>query len=361
MHSDSPESLAMVFTAPGEKFEKRNSFIPDLQKGEVLVRISYSTICSSDLHTYCGRRHSPAPSILGHEIIGIVEAVSDSAHYYSGGAIQKGDRITWAVYAYDHKGEMAKMGVPQKSADLFKYGHHQISKEAPLGGGFASHCILKKGTDIFRLNADVPNEVAAPINCTHATIAGALRLAEDLENKKVLVIGSGMLGLSACAMSSIARADKVIALDQNPERLKLALEFGAEAAFVSSATEKPLAEIQCQGGIDLIIDSSGSPDAIETFLPALNIGGRLILVGSVFKQRDLQINAEDIVRKLWTIRGLHNYGPQDLAYALNFIQEWHEKFPFQKLVSQSFALEDIDQAFSTAQNPEHIRVGVRNN
>ena len=50
-------------------------------------------------------------NILGHEIIGIVEAASESAHYYSGGAIQKGDRITWAVYAYDHKGEMAKMGV----------------------------------------------------------------------------------------------------------------------------------------------------------------------------------------------------------------------------------------------------------
>ncbi|WP_343566631.1 alcohol dehydrogenase catalytic domain-containing protein [Sphingobacterium sp.] len=50
--------------------------IPTLHDGEILVNISYTTFCGRDLHTYCGLRNKPCPTILGHEIVGTIAEIS---------------------------------------------------------------------------------------------------------------------------------------------------------------------------------------------------------------------------------------------------------------------------------------------
>ena len=71
----------------------------------------------------------------------------------------------------------------QKSVSLYKYGHERISEKEELNGGFATHYILKKGTSIYILPDEINDKVAAPMNCSHATIAGALRLAGCVKDK----------------------------------------------------------------------------------------------------------------------------------------------------------------------------------
>ena len=63
---------AIVFHGPGRALETIEVALPKLQAGEVLVKISCSTLCGSDLHTYHGDRNTPCPTILGHEILGVV-------------------------------------------------------------------------------------------------------------------------------------------------------------------------------------------------------------------------------------------------------------------------------------------------
>jgi len=273
--------------------------------------------------------------------------------------LHPGDLLTWCVYAYDDKSEMAKKGIPQKSEGLYKYGHHQFNSEDGLNGGFATHCILKKGTAIFKLPRSLSHRQAAPINCTHATMAGAIRLTGYLKNKNVLITGTGMLGLSACAMAREGGAKRVIAMDINKDRLEFARRFGADKLIDGKLS---IDEIMLQipkEKIDAIIDTTGIPSVMENGLEMLAIGGTAVWVGAVYKQQDTQINAEMIVRNLLTIKGLHNYTPNDLGFAIDFITDNRNKYPFETLVSEEFSLDDLSEAFEIANSGKHYRVGIK--
>lgn len=354
------EALAMVFEKVNQPFLKQGMSLPDLQAGEVLVRIDYTTICTSDLHTFYGRRGGHCPSILGHEIIGtVLNTGPGGVKDYHGNLLKMGDPVTWSVYAHDHRGEMALKGLPQKSADLYKYGHEKVGNNGPLNGGFATHCQLRVGTDIYKLPEGLSAREAAPLNCTHATIAGAIRLAGNLQQKNVLVIGAGMLGLSACAMAREAGAARVYAMDIQADRLEKALSFGVDASLDGNLTIEGLKEkLSPKGRIDVVIETSGVPSAMEKGIELLNIGGINVWVGAVYSQRDLSINAEKIVRKLLTIKGLHNYIPDDLAEAIRFLKVHHQQYPFEQLVSMEFPLSELHDAFTTANEGSHYRIGI---
>ncbi len=354
------KATAMVFEEVQMPFASHHIDLPTLSQGEALVRVTYTTICSSDVHSYLGRRPTPCPSILGHEIIGRIEQLAGPMGDFHGDRLAPGDRITWTVYACQPEGEMARRGHPQKSPDLYKYGHEQLDHRQLLSGGFSTHCHLKEGTAIFSLPDHLSDREAAPLNCTHATIAGGLRLAGSLAGKRVLVSGAGMLGLSACAMASEAGASQVWALDLLEPRRRQATAFGASEAFAGQATEQALQEtLRARGGVDVLLETSGAPEAIEKTLPLLNIGGTAILIGSVYPQRPISVSAEWVVRNLITIKGLHNYVPKDLAYAIRFVADYHRKYDFQSLVSADYPLAQLGEAFVTAQQSSHYRVGIR--
>ena len=357
------EAIAMVFKDTKEPFVPQSIKIPALAQGEVLVRTTYATICTSDLHTFYGRRSGPTPSILGHEIIGkVVHLAESGVNDYYGEPLRIGDRITWAVYAHDSGCRMSKKGIPQKSESLYKYGHEAVSDESTLNGGFATHCLLKSGSTIFKIPDSLSSSEAAPLNCTHATVAGAIRLAGGLSGKRVLIGGVGMLGLSACAIAKEEGAYQVIASDIEERKLQHAQRFGADRCFLANVSTADLRkDVVGEDGVDVVIETSGSPAAIEQYLNLLGIGGTIVLVGSVFSQRNISLNAETIVRKLLSIKGLHNYIPEDLAYAIQFLAKSHQRYPFQDLVGKEFPLNQLDVAFETGNQGTYYRVGIQTN
>jgi putative phosphonate catabolism associated alcohol dehydrogenase len=351
--SDQTTAAAMLCEKPGAGFVLHNFPLPKPKRGEVLVKNIFSTICTSDLHTCLGRRVSPLPSVLGHEIIGEVVSLPEVPILdYFGQPIEKGDLLTWTVYAHDSSDEWAKRGIPQKSPSLFKYGHEKaVDVPTTLSGGFASHCLLRQGTSLFQLPKELTPAEAAPLNCTHATIAGAIRLAGNLKGKKILVSGSGMLGLSACAMVKEAGASTVWAIDPQPNRQVQARQFGADYSIGPG-------ELTTELKADVLIETSGIPEAMERGLLHLAVGGIAVWVGAVFTQRDLAINAELVVRNILTIKGLHNYAPQDLAQAIKFLKDARTKYPFHDLVSIQYPLVQLDEAVQVADSGLHYRVGI---
>lgn len=355
------QALAMVFNMPGKSFVKESVILPQPIASEVLVNILYTTICASDLHTYNGRRSTPAPCILGHEIIGRIVAFGNKRVKDERGKILKtGDLVTWCIYAFDPNNEFAQNGIPQKSPNLYKYGHHQFGVNDTLNGGFATHCLLKEGTAIFKLPENIDFKVLAPLNCTHATMAGALRVAGNVRNKNVLITGLGMLGLSACALANEAGAKKVLGMDVNPERILFAKEFGVKKFLVADLTAAELQiQLQSDDKIDVVIDTTGLPGVMEKGLELLNIGGTAVWIGAVYSQPKTAVNAEMMIRNVLTIKGLHNYTSADLAVAVDFIEKNHLKYPFASLVGTDFKLNDLDEAFETASKGQHYRVGVK--
>ena len=116
---------AAVFEAPNTPFVIKEYPIRDCHAGEVLARISMSTICRSDIHSYEGRRPNPCPGILGHEIIGVVEQIGEGIHKdMRSDPLKVGDRVTWTEYFYDGPCYYRDiLDMPQKCHGLRKYGH----------------------------------------------------------------------------------------------------------------------------------------------------------------------------------------------------------------------------------------------
>ncbi|NBO50393.1 MAG: alcohol dehydrogenase, partial [Chitinophagia bacterium] len=192
-------------------FRHSSGIIPSLQPHEILVKVLYTTLCRSDIYTYEGRRKEKSPTILGHEIVGIV-ADFGSSHTridLRGNLMRIGDRITWAIYSSDPEDTQSKRGIPQKASDLFKYGHEKITPESNFHGGLSEYIILRKNTPVVLIKDDMPDCVAALINCSVATVSGSFRLAGSMKDKIVLINGAGMLGAIACAMAKHANAQKV--------------------------------------------------------------------------------------------------------------------------------------------------------
>lgn len=347
-----------VFSGANTPLSKVTSLIPTLNDGEILVNIRYTTLCGSDLHTYCGLRNEPCPTILGHEIVGIIDQISPthSGQDAQGNQVHVGDLITWTVFSSDPTTTNYQPEIPQKNDNLYKYGHRQITEQDNFHGGLATHIILRPNTCIRILPKDISLAIAATINCAVATSAGALRLAGTITGKNIHVAGIGLLGLVTIAMCKELGAKKIVASDINPARLQIAKNFGAtDTINLHETKDHPLLS---NSTIDRFIDMSGSPDAMEHGIETLTLHGRAVLVGAVFNQRKTGIDAEKIIRKMLTIKGLHNYNYTDFSFAVDFIINNWQKYPFESLIEREFPLEEVNQAINYALTDKPIRAGL---
>lgn len=347
-----------VFSQANTPLVKAIQPIPPLADGEILVNICYTTLCGSDLHTYCGLRNEPCPTILGHEIVGTIAEISPTHNGLDalGNQLHIGDLISWTVFSSDPNNANYQSETPQKNENLYKYGHRQITERDNLHGGLATHLILRPHTCIRILPKDISLGVAATINCAVSTAAGALRLADVITGKNVHVTGMGLLGLVSIAMCKELGANNIIATDINPARLEIAKSFGATHTVNLRNTESMNL---LQGiPIDRFIDMSGSPEAMELGIETLALHGNAILVGAVFNQRPTGIDAEKVIRKMLTIKGLHNYNYSDFSTAVDFMIDNWQKYPFESLIEREFHLEDVNAAIEYAIAVKPIRAGL---
>lgn len=345
-------SRAAVFRSPGEPLSIERFPLPELASGETLVRVECCTLCGSDLHSALGHRSVPVPTILGHEIVGQVAGVSldQSPCDVSGTPLKAGDRVVWSVAASCGQCDRCSHGMPQKCRQLFKYGHEKITDTHPLSGGLAEFCHLASGTPVVRIGDDLPVHEIAPVSCATATVAEAVQCATSIANRRILIFGAGMLGLTAAAMARWNGAAEVAVCDVDSERLERASEFGATSLIEwdSISSHKDSA--------DVVFELSGAAPAVEAAVDQLSIGGELILVGSVSPSPPVSIDPERIVRQLLRIRGVHNYTPASLSRAVEFLSE--TDYPFEQLVDQSFPLEEINQAIAHAVDSRACRIAI---
>jgi len=338
--------------------------IPELLAHEALVAIECSTVCGSDLHTVKGVRRERCPTILGHESVGDVVAVGNPALTdVHGEGLQIGDRVTWSTSVSCGTCDRCEAGLPQKCRSLSKYGHELAEGRAALCGGLAEHILLRPGSAVVKVDERLAAEVACPANCATATVACALRNAQPIQAARVLIFGAGMLGLTAAAMTKWMSAAQVTMVDALPARLQLARRFGADCVVEWEPSWEKLCNVFQQtcgyDQFDVVFEFSGSSEAVSAACRASEVGGRVILVGTVMPSPLVGLDPEMIVRRCMMIRGVHNYAPADLVTALRFLLEAGADYPFSELVERTFPLTEVNQAISYALEHRPVRIAVR--
>ena len=361
-------SRAAVFSEVGKPLQIEHFDLPKhLEPGAVLCKVRMSTICGSDLHTILGRRQEPAPLILGHEILGEIVGIGEQSDVPHLNGNQKplkvGDRVTWSIMASCGKCFYCCKSLPQKCMHLVKYGH-SCCRDAPyLTGGYAEHIHLMPGTAVYRVPDALSDEIATPANCALSTMVNALETIRVAAGDTVLIQGAGMLGLNMIALCKEAGAAKVIVTDISPDRLASASRFGADACFNSSecTTEELTASIRSLSGghgVDVAVEVCGNQSVVDQAVKSLRIGGRYLIAGLVTPGSHLDIDGNQLARNYLTVKGIHNYHPDHLSKALDFLEKHSHKYPYADLVGARFPLNEINEAIEVANSGKYIRVAI---
>ena len=365
-HSPASAARAMVFTGPGQPLQWRSFPLPDAAPaGGLLVRVTLSAICGSDLHTYLGHRQEPAPLILGHEIIGRVAALgAGMTHDWNGLPLAIGDEITWSVAASCGHCFYCIRDLPQKCESLHKYGHCGCANGQALSGGFAEHIVLEPGSAVFRLPDGLQPAEAVSANCALATCVHAVEKIDVRPGETVLIQGAGLLGVYAAALCRDRGAGRVIVADIHAGRLAFARRMGADTALDVTgldpqAVKAMLAARGLPHGADVAIEVSGAANAFAQGLAALRLGGRYLIAGLVSPGPVLPITGDTLTRRCLTVAGIHNYAPRHLAAGLDFLFRQRDSLPFGEIVGVTFALADLPAAIDEALTGRHLRVAVR--
>lgn len=269
------------------------SVIPEIKhQDEVRVKIASSGLCGSDLPRIFKNGAHYYPITLGHEFSGYIDAVGSGVD-----DLHPGDAVACVPL-------LPCFTCPE----CLKGFYSQCAKYDFIGsrrdGGFAEYIVVKRN-NVFALPADMPIEDGAFIEPITVGLH-AFHLAQGCENKNVIIIGAGTIGLLAIQCAVALGAKSVTAIDISSEKLALAKSFGAMQTFNSREMSAP----QIQGVLrelrfnQLILETAGVPQTVELAVEIAGPHAQLALVGTL--HQDLHLTSATfgkILRKELTVIG----------------------------------------------------------
>ncbi len=348
--------LAAVMPAPRVPVEIREFPEPLIESGGALLRTTYSEVCGTDVHLWHGRLAGvPYPIIPGHVSVGIVDKLRGEAVAADGARLREGDRVVF----YDvHRTcgrcyACAVSGTPTKCVKRRVYGITDSADDG-LFGGWSQAIYLEPGV----VSAVLPASVSEAdyigggcglITAVHAIDRASLRLAD-----RVLVQGTGAVGLSIVALARLSGASEVIAIGAPADRLGLAARMGASVALGldGSAEERRAAVLDRTAGrgVDVAIEASGSPRAVEEGLTLIRDGGRYVIAGHYTNAGASAVNAhEHINRKHLEIRGCWGSEAGHFLRALTVLEQHAARIPWREIGTRVYPLGQLNDALADAE------------
>ncbi len=249
--------------------------MPRPAPGEVLIRVQACGICGSDVHGYDGSsgRRIP-PIVMGHEAAGIVAAAGAHAP-----GIQEGDRVTFDSTVYCGECEYCRRGEMNLCERREVLG--VSTPEYRRAGAFAEFVVVPDRI-VHPLPAKLPFAEAAMVEPL-AVAVHAVELSSRPQHATALVVGAGMIGLLVLQALRQAGCARIVVVDIDDARLKLAEQLGATAT-INAKTADAVAEVHkltTGAGVDLALEAVGSTATIKTAIESVRKGGTVTLIGNI--------------------------------------------------------------------------------
>ncbi|MGV3127992.1 zinc-binding dehydrogenase [Staphylococcus sp. IVB6181] len=248
--------------------------LKDLKPEDVKVKVAWAGICGSDLHAYL---HPDAVPIdrertLGHEFSGIIEEVGSEVK-----DLKPGDRVCIYPMLFNEPDN----AMTERFITLDAVG-------AQMDGGFAEYAVMPKKA-VFKIPDNLPLDLAAMVEPAAVSYQGV----EDAGVKTgddVVVYGVGPIGLFAIAAAKAKGAKRVIAVDINAARLKIAREMGADEIINSSEVDPvQLIHTMIPDGADVTIEAAGVESAFKQAAHSTKIRGVMMIVSFYTNTLDISI------------------------------------------------------------------------
>jgi L-iditol 2-dehydrogenase len=318
--------------------------VPNIGRGEMLVRVHSCGVCGTDLKKISTGSHS-APRIFGHETSGTVAAVGEGVQTY-----RPGDRVIVFHHIpcrhcfYCQNKTFAQCSTYKKVGCTAGF--------EPSGGGFAEYVrimdwIVEHGT--VRIPDSVAFEQACFVEPVNTCMKGieALRLQQG---ETVLAIGQGPIGIILSVLAKRAGAS-VITSDLYPERLRIGSSFGLALSIDASRTNlvERVREFTEGRGADAVILAVGGNSLIRTAMDAARPGGRILLFAQT-QHGEALIDPAAICVDEKTLVGSYSASVDLQPDSIRFVM--NREMDLERLISHRFPLTDSPQALDFAAHPK---------
>jgi S-(hydroxymethyl)glutathione dehydrogenase / alcohol dehydrogenase len=356
---------ALVLTALGRGFDFEDVDIAAPIGHEVLVDVQASGLCHTDL-LFATHDFVPTPSVLGHEVAGVVAAVGPNV-----AQILVGDRVVGSLAqacgacARCLSGRSFQCSHPEatlrRPTDAPRLTRNGVGLFQGFGlGGFAERALIHEN-QLAVVPKELPFAQAALLGCGVVTGAGSvLNTANVSAGDTVVIFGAGGVGLNAVSGARIAGASRIVVIDIQEKRLDEARLFGATDVIDSTKT-KPVEAVRdlLPGGADHVFDFVGLKSVAEQGLAMLGTGGGLYLVGVATPDVEIGLNIVAAIGGQKRIQGV-NLGSTNAKRDIPMYAELYlqGRMNLDDLVSKRIALRDVNDGYAALKGGSLNRVVV---
>jgi len=284
--------------------------IEEPKLNEVLIRTVTSGICMREVHVFLGHLQREMPAVMGHEPVGIVEAVGEGVEGF-----KPGDRVT-ALGDFSF-------------AEYFKTNKERVAL-------------------IPEDRQDWQDWLGEPVMCA----VNCLRNMQVEPGDLVVVIGCGFMGLLLLQGLLKTPAEDIIALDINEDNVNLAKKFGVVNSFnvkgLSTDIILDLIKQVANRDVDIVVEASGTPSTVDLATRMLRKGGKLVIFGHHIGNETVDLNG-------WHLKGLSvlNIVPW---FSKNIIKDFHDGirllkkgvFKINGLITNKTSFQDAQRAMEIA-------------
>ncbi|MFZ4661414.1 MAG: zinc-dependent alcohol dehydrogenase [Caldilineaceae bacterium] len=318
-----------VVVTHGQAFDVREYAVPDPAPGTLLLRQELAGICGTDLHNW--QKGIQKPTLLGHEAVGIIEALGAGVtHDFVGNPIKEGDRIVFH---------------PRNNG--VAYGFR--GPDEPFTGGFADYIYLSEPNSCI-IRSEAPPEVgvlAEPFTVgVHAVMRARVQLGDT-----VIVQGAGAIGLMTLACAKLSGAAKLIVIGGPAPRLELAKRLGAhvtinieEVRDVEERKALVMSHTQRGKGADVVFECAGFLPAFPEGLGYVKEDGVFVEVGHFVDIGTIPINPnQHFLRPNLRLEGI--WGSRHHHFVRGMALLENNELPFADMVSHVLPLEQTCDGF----------------
>lgn len=323
------------------KQDMRTEQVPSLNPAadEVRLRVGYVGICGSDLHYYAdgaaGIFTIREPLIPGHEVSGVIDL--DPTGTYEEGTPVTVHPATWGTPQPDLTDDQRHLwpgGGYLGSASTWPHTH----------GGLAEQLIVRRD-QVRPLPPSLPVKRAALAEPLAVGLHG-LAVGGDIRAKRVLVSGSGPIGLLTAAAAAAGGVAEVVCADLLAGPLQRARALG-EASPVPIGTVQIGVEDLPDSHFDITLECAGVPQALHGLLLATRPAGIVVQVGNL-PNETRPVNLAPLVSKEIQLRGTFRFNTE-MDAAITLLDQNPQ---IEQVITHVLPIEDVDEAFAIAANPD---------